>query len=360
MRTICLFGIYDPEYSRNRVLVRGFKDNGWNVVECRVDPKLHNGFSKYLALIRLWLTTKRQMQSDNVRPDIFLVAFPGHTVVWLARFLCPGRKIVFDAFLSRFDSNVNDRKSYGAFSLRGIADWLLDWSSCAMSDVVLLDTAQHISYFSKTFGVSVKKMICVPVGADTENFYPREQGPHGESFVVHFHGMFIPLQGLRFIIEAANLLKDYKDIVFEIVGSGQQYREISDIVENWRMSNVLLTGVQPLSMLPEYVKRADICLGVFGDTEKAARVIPNKVYECMAMKKAVITSDTPAIREFFTNEKDVLLCKQADGKSLAEAIIRLKNDPHLTARLAEASFDFFDKNMRPKTIVANLISFLNI
>ena len=42
MKTVCLFGIYDSNYARNRVLISGFKSNGYRVVECRVDPKLRS------------------------------------------------------------------------------------------------------------------------------------------------------------------------------------------------------------------------------------------------------------------------------------------------------------------------------
>lgn len=355
MKTICFFGIHDPEYSRNRILEKGFRENGWNTVQCRVDPKAHKGFSKYAHLIKAYKETRKYLNENHIKPDMVLVAFPGHTVVWLARVLFFRHKIFFDAFLSRFDSNVYDRKSYKAHSLRGIFDWILDWSSCWLADRVLLDTEEHIRYFSKHFFVNKKKMIRVPVGADSTNFYPRPKEDHKGKFIIYFHGMFIPLQGLRYIVDSAFLLKDESDIIFNIIGNGQEYKEISKIIETKKLSNVFLLGVKSLSQLPEYINQADICLGIFGETDKAQRVIPNKVYEYIAMKKPVITADTPAIKEFFINEKDMLLCKHADAKSLAEAILRLKDDPQLASFLAENAYNLFNSRLTPRIIVSNFL-----
>ncbi len=349
MKTICFFGIFDPEYSRNKILVQGFKENGWNVIFCRADPEKYKGLKKYWKLIKEWRTIEK--------PDMILVAFPGHTVVWLARILWIGKKIYFDAFLSRFDSNVYDRKSYEAFSLRGLADWFLDWSSSALSTKILLDTHEHIHYFSEKFFVRKSKMICVPVGANTDIFYPREPEADPSKFIIHFHGMFIPLQGIRYIVDAADLLRDSNDIIFKIIGTGQEYNEISRLVETKKLSNVELLGRKKLEELPLYIEKAHICLGIFGDTEKSARVIPNKVYECIAMKRAVITADTPAIREFFTNEKHMILCERSNGKSLAEAILKLKNNPDVRREIAQNSYDYFNQNMLPKMIVSNLLKY---
>ena len=44
---------------------------------------------------------------------------------------------------------------------------------------------------------------------------------------------------------------------------------------------------------------ADVVLGLFGDVDRAMRAIPNKVYEGLAARKAVMNMDSPALREIF-------------------------------------------------------------
>lgn len=82
---ICFFGIFNPLYSRNSVLIRGCEENGYEVLQCRADPKIHKGLAKYWTLIREY----RKITQENF--EYVIVAFPGHTVLWLACLLF-GRK----------------------------------------------------------------------------------------------------------------------------------------------------------------------------------------------------------------------------------------------------------------------------
>ena len=49
---ILYFGNYDPEYSRNRVLLKGLRENNQNVIEMRVTNKKLGGiwelYRKYI------------------------------------------------------------------------------------------------------------------------------------------------------------------------------------------------------------------------------------------------------------------------------------------------------------------------
>jgi len=160
---ICYFGIYNPNYSRNRVLIKGLGENNVEIVECN-DRTF--GFRKYLNLAR----KHHRLNKDY---DILLVAFPGWPVMWLAKIL--SRKlIVYDAFLSVHESQVKDRKNYSSNSLKAKYYWLLDWLSCKLADKILLDTNEHIKYFVKEFGIKKDKFIKVLIGADDSVFYPRK------------------------------------------------------------------------------------------------------------------------------------------------------------------------------------------
>lgn len=345
---ICFFGIYDPNYGRNRVLIEGFEKNNTEVIKCNDRVP---GFRKYLNLAKKYCRLDKNY-------DILLVAFPGWPVMWLAKILTR-KPIIYDAFLSVYESQVEDRKKYSPKSLKAKYYWFLDWLSCKLADRILLDTDEHIKYFVKTFKIKKDKFIKVLVGTDDGVFFPRRK-KKGTEFLIHFHGSFIPLQGIQYIIKAAKKLEKHPGIQFSIIGKGQTYSEIRDLAQKLNVVNVNFLDYVPYKELPNYIARADICLGIFGDTEKAKRVIPNKVYEAIAMKKPVISADTPAARELFTNRKNILFCRAADPEDLAKKILELKNNPVLGKRIAESAHRLFSRKATPKILGKKLKSILQI
>ncbi len=69
---------------------------------------------------------------------------------------------------------------------------------------------------------------------------------------------------------------------------------------------------------------------------KAARVIPNKVFQALACARPVITADTPAARELLTDDVDALLVPPGDPEALGQR--RAAGSPataELAGRLAE-------------------------
>ena len=119
----------------------------------------------------------------------------------------------------------------------------------------------------------------------------RPVGHVEDAFRVLFVGKFTPLHGLPFMVEAANRLKDVPDIVFHFVGSGQMSDEIHDTARRLNLENVRFTDWIPYEQLHRFLQGWGVCLGIFGTSDKAARVIPGKVFVALSAGKAVITAD---------------------------------------------------------------------
>lgn len=350
MKRILFFGIFDLGYSRTKVLAEGFRQNGYEVIFCRVDPRSFGAWQKY----RMLYAQGREFRYQKF--DHVLVCFPSRVLALVLARLLFGQLIIFDAFLSAYDSNVFDRNVYSVWSLRAVRDYASDWVSCRLAWKILLDTNEHINYFVSTFGVRKGKCIRVFVGADEKIFSPRKVIPTGK-FSVHFHGIYTPLQGVSYIIEAANLLKN-QPIRFKIIGWGTETDQVRERAQRLGLSNIEFINSVPLEELPSHIASADVCLGIFGYTPKTARVIPNKVYECMNMGKPIITADTPAIRELPGGRPPLFLVQRANPTALAKAIVALMNDPVRCARLGGDAASYFKTHLTARTIVADLLTHL--
>lgn len=73
--------------------------------------------------------------------------------------------------------------------------------------------------------------------------------------------------------------------------------------------------------LRQHLAASDICLGIFGESDKAASVIPNKVFQIVAAGRPLITRDSDAIRELLRHAPPcTYLVPPGDPTALANAI----------------------------------------
>jgi glycosyltransferase involved in cell wall biosynthesis len=350
---VCYFGSYQENYSRNHIIRRGLKENAVKVLECNVPFEAGLRFWKRYARLS---ALHRTLKNDY---DYLFVAEMNHKNMPIAYLLSKIYKkpLIFDPFISRFDSNVNDRERVQKISIGAVICFLLDKLSLKMADLILADTRQHVNYFRDTFKVPQEKIKLLYVGADDLIFDRRRYEPvstEGRRFSVCFYGTFIPLQGVEYIIKAACLLRK-EDIQFVIIGRGQTYPVIDEMIKNLKLSNVKNVSPMPVDDLPYYIMKSDILLGIFGNTAKTRRVIPNKIFQSMAMAKPVVTGDTPAVREILTDSENVLLCKCADEDSLAKAIVALRDNPAMRRKIGEGGYALIQENFTPLLIGKKLI-----
>src|SRR3989344_312459 len=348
-RTILYFGVYEPSYARNGVLINGLKKSGAYVLELRQKPARFALFKLFFGYLKF----KKDF-------DAMIVGFPGQEVMFLARLLVWRKKIIFDAFTSHYGGYILDRKRWAKNSLRAFYFKFLDKWSCKLADVVLLDTDAHINFFVQNFKLSKEKFRRIWIGANDDNFKPinrqdlfKQVLPVNDKFKVMFFGTYIPLQGAEYIVRAAKLLERETDIIFYFIGKGQDKYRCVNLVKELGLKNIEFTDMIKPEELRLRIASADVVLGLFGNTPKTPLVIPNKIYEATAMKKPVITSDTPAIRELFS-EGDMLLIGAANPDEIAKAISKLKNDPNLRGKIAERGYMKFINNASSTILVAQL------
>ena len=129
---------------------------------------------------------------------------------------------------------------------------------------------------------------------------------------------------------------------------------LRDDIARRGLTNVEWLGALSMAELRDRTLTADVCLGVFGASEKAARVVPNKVYDALACGRPVVTADTPGIREALHDGEDALLVPAADGASLAVAIERLL-DQDERARLGTAALATYRRAFTPDAVAGALL-----
>ena len=318
--------------------MKGMKENDLKVIECRDTRPI---IKRFFGLVN---------KAIYKEFDIIFVAYPGHLDMFAAKIISLIKKkpIIFDAFISTYDTMINEWKFGTRYSPKGIYYHLLDRISCQLANIVLLDTEQHIDYFVKEFNLKRSKFVCIPIGADEEIFHPCKNTRISDKFQILYYGHTNPLHGFPYIVEAAKLLENEKDIEFLLIGDKRWFRYERD--RNKDLKNVKFYDAVLFREIASYIANADICLGIFGITIKAQNVIPNKAYEIIAMRKPLITGNTLAAKSYFKNKENAILCKVGSAHAIVESILLLKNNQKLREKISENGYELFKDNFTTKKI----------
>lgn len=356
----CFFGAFDPFYPRNVILRRGLQLNESYAGEIHLPPRL-KAWARYPVGLWFWLGRPRCWRRKDVH---LLVPAFGHKDVplayWLARVYC--RHLVFDPLASRYETKIVDwqRRRPGSLS----AGWnrLLDRWTMRLADFVLADTATHKNYYSQEFGLDPAKIGVVPVGFDDQLWKPLTSPPKDEeTFTVVFFGSFLPLHGVERMVQAALLLRAATPAVrFVFIGSGQTLPRLRALLEGNRSSHILWQNwLAPADLVWTVNRIADLCLGLFGQSPKASRVVPHKIFQAMALGKPVLTLDTPAVREFFHHQQEIYLCPSAEPEAIAEAILELRRNSDLRQAMAKKGQSLVWEKYTPAAVGKTLLGLVS-
>ena len=367
---VVIWGTYDLGKPRNRILLRGLRENGVEVVECHTevwsgieDKSEVKGLTAWVSLLFRWFLAYPGLIIRYLREpkhDAVLIGYMGLIdvlVIWpFARLR--GAPIVWDAFLSLYDTVVHDRKLVGVVQPAAWLLFALEWLACRAASLVILDTRAHSEYFTETFRIAPQSLAAIPVGVEPEHFPPRQSedlaAPLNRPVKVLFYGQFIPLHGIDTIVEAARLAKD-EAIDWVIIGRGQEAERLRVQLAAAPLPRLTWVPWVDYQELKDWIYQADLCLGIFGDTDKAARVIPNKIYQVLSAGLPLVTRDSPAIREIL--DPDTLglrLVSPADPEALFAAVRALAGET-MAGRHRGALYANLRESITPRAIGQSLI-----
>lgn len=360
-RQVLVLGTYDAQaHPRVQVVIDGLKAHGFEVTEC--NERLGLDTAARVALLKqpwrvpllagrlaaLWAALARRARKLPA-PDVVLVPYLGHFDVHLARRLFRDTPVILDHFISGSDT-AKDRNVSSP-----VRDKLLTWvdhAALRAADVVIVDTDEHREFMPEW---AQPTAIVVPVGATDEWQAPPRPPYDGTGPMrVIFFGLFTPLQGSVVIGEALALLADDEQIDTTMVGEGQCLADTqAAAATNTRIHWV---GMVPPAELQSRVAEHDVCLGIFADSPKGLRVVPNKAYQGIRAGCAVVTSGSEPQRRMLGDL--AVYVTAGNPRALADALRALAADPARVADL-QARSRAASERFGPAGVVGDLVAWLN-
>jgi glycosyltransferase involved in cell wall biosynthesis len=308
IKKILWWGRFDPDYSRNRIVRNLLQKNRIDVSDFRPQSSffatLESTLSPPKQADALWVPCFRQRDFNSAR-----------------RFADKHRvSLIFDPLISSWDKVVFERQKYPATSRRALG--LLEWerSLFRRSDFVVADTELHARFFVEQLSAPPDRTFVIPVGAETSLFPPQPPVSGDGPPEVLFYGSFIGLQGPQHIIEAARLVPEAR---WTLLGEGPLKDCCRKQAEG--LGQVTFEDWLPYDRLAARIGKAAIVLGIFGESEKAGRVIPNKVYQALACSRPVVTRSSAAYPPDLEDPRTsgMVFVEPANPRALAEGVKKL-------------------------------------
>lgn len=353
---VCYFGTYRASYNRNKIMISALRSAGVDVVVCQENlwysiedrERVTAGdwrFPKFwLRVMKTY--TKLVFRSFSIgKFDLMILGYPGQFDVFLAKVICFFKKIplVWDVLMSIYLVAVERKLGDSRYSAINIIR-RVEKKALGIPDLLIQDTKQYVNWFFDNYEIEKNRFKLVPIGADDSIFKPSEQKKvKKNTFRVLYYGTFIANHGLDHILEAARQLMYETEIEFLFIGEGPEKSRIVQKAEIEKLTNATFKGWCSQLELAEQIGLADVCLGAFGKTPQSLMTVHNKIYECMACGKTVVTGTSLAIQDQFTDEVELKMCERS-GQAIAEAIIHLKENPGMIERIGINARQSFVEN----------------
>ena len=229
--------------------------------------------------------------------------------------------------------------------------WLfitLERISAKWKDVIIVNNNHDLEQARELKIRPREKVVLVYNGLDVYkmDFLPRDEARERlkiskEKFVIGTIANFYPPKGLKYLIETTEHFKNNNNVIFMVIGDGQERKGLELLITNPK-SPVGDLG----SPLRDYQLRHKVfLLGQIPDAYKLLDafdifVLPSVkegfpwvVIEAMAAKLPVIATNVGAVPEIIENSKNGFIVEPARPEQIAAKIQDLLNDEHLRQEL---------------------------
>jgi glycosyltransferase involved in cell wall biosynthesis len=200
-------------------------------------------------------------------------------------------------------------------------------------------------------GIGADRIRVNPNAVDPDYFFPgrgREAGRKEldvkeDEVLVGFAGSFSLWHGIGILQQAiASLLSLPRPcrLRFVLMGTGLLHGEMRSALAAYEKTGaVIFTGSLPSDKVAEYLDASDILVSPHLPMPDGSRFFgsPTKLFEYMAMGKGIVASRLEQLAEVLEHDSTAWLVTPGDVDELAEAILRLAQDPAKREELGTAA-----------------------
>ncbi len=177
-----------------------------------------------------------------------------------------------------------------------------------------------------------KPITVIPNSCDIDMFRPdidgsaiRQKKGWGDKLVLLHTGAMGKVNGLDFVIEAAERLKEHSNIMFVLIGDGNQKPFLESRVKELGLTNVEILSSMPKQELPEFYATADIGLVIIGNFPIIEHNSANKFFDSLSAGKPVLLNYSGWQRKILEENAAGFGCDLCNLDEFVEKVLYLKS-----------------------------------
>jgi PEP-CTERM/exosortase A-associated glycosyltransferase len=270
---------------------------------------------------------------ENARAALAVGAAAGIPVVYEVR------GFLEETWRSRHGSTAGDSERYRM--TREIEGWCMRHAD----RVVTLGEAMKADIVAR--GADADHVWVIPNAVDPDDFAPQPVDPalraalgfSGSDVVLGYVSSLVGYEGVTYLLDAiARLRSRHPGVRGLIVGDGAERAALEHRAAELGLGDaVRFPGRVPITEVQRYYTQIDVFVVPRTNDQVSRAVTPLKPLEAMALERAVVTSDVPALRELIEPGETGLVFAAEDAGDLAAVVEPLLDDPAARARLGKAA-----------------------
>ena len=210
-----------------------------------------------------------------------------------------------------------------------------------------------------------RRVELVPNGTDTSMFNPEEDGEkfrHTHKLVGKFIALYAGAHGmsndLGVILEAANLLRERKDISFVLLGDGKEKPALEAKAIELNLETVRFIPPIPKIEMPSALAAADACIAILKPIEMYKTTYPNKVFDYMAAGRPVVLAIDGVIRQVIEQARGGIPVQPGDPVALADAVRTLADNPSMGREMGRQARTYVETQFNRARLADQLMTLL--
>lgn len=199
-------------------------------------------------------------------------------------------------------------------------------------------------------GIEIEETKRVSLPQDISEKIPRDK------FIVAYSGTIGIANNLEYLVEAANILKDNRDIHFIILGQGGEKQRLQNLVKRLSLKNITFLDPIKKELVKSFLEKIDIAfISLLPENLFRFGVSPNKVFEYMYAKKPILWA-IEAGNNLVEDAECGLSIPLNDVATLKESILRLKESGEdALDELGQNGYNFVNTHHSYKMLTEKLI-----